>query len=143
LSVKLGSPRCGVDLVPFTFTGEAVSSVTSRRIFVSAELAAESPALPDGWFDWGVLTFETGANAGFAQDVKSWLADGTITLQLAFPYEIQVGDEFTIAPGCNKLFKAADGTYTGDCIVKFDNGVNFQGFPEVPSTNKTMQFPAT
>lgn len=139
--VKLGSTRCGVDLASYTFTGESVSSVTSRRIFVSSGLAAESPALPSGWFDWGVVTFTTGANAGFSADIKSYVDDGTVTLQLALPYEIEVGDDFTISPGCNKLFKAADGSYTGDCVVKFSNGVNFQGFPEVPSSNKAMQLP--
>lgn len=138
--VKLGSTRCGVDLTSYTFTGETVSSVTSRRVFVSTDLSAESPNLPTGWFDWGVVTFTTGANAGFSQDVKTFIDDGTITLQLAFPYDIEVGDEFTISPGCNKLWKAADGTYTGDCIVKFGRA-NFQGFPEVPGSNAALKLP--
>jgi hypothetical protein len=57
---------------------------------------------------------------------------------MAFPYAISIGDEFEIVPGCNKLFKTAPGEYLGDCIIKFDNGINFPGHPEVPMLSATV-----
>lgn len=135
---KLGSAACGVDLYPFTLFGVLIESITSRLVFVGD---FGSPAPESGWFDWGWMTFTTGQNAGITRDIKTYLDTGQITLQMAFPFTIAVGDEFDIVPGCNKLFKTAPGVYEGDCIVKFDNGVNFPGHPEVPMLSETVRDP--
>jgi uncharacterized phage protein (TIGR02218 family) len=135
---RFGDAECGFDLASVTLEDIPVSSVTSRRVFVSSTLGTFSPPIDAGYFDRGTVEFTTGANTGFRQDIKAYAADGTITLQLAFPYTIEVTDEFTITPGCNKLLKTADGVYGGDCLVKWDNVVNFGGEPEVPLQNKLM-----
>lgn len=136
---KLGAPGCDVDLTPFIQSDVPVTAVTSRLVF-SAEFG--SPAFADDWFNWGWMTFTTGPNAGITRDVKSSTMAGEITLQMAYPFVITPGDEFEITPGCNKLFKTAPGEYLGDCIVKFDNGVNFPGHPEVPMVSETVRDPA-
>ena len=46
-----------------------VETVTDRRIFTLSE---DLSGFPDGWFDEGAITFETGANAGRTIEVKSW-----------------------------------------------------------------------
>lgn len=139
---QLGDARCGVDLGPFTLVGIPVTTVESRLVIVATDLTtASSPPFAAGWFNWGVITFTTGANAGLAQDIKEYEADGTLTLQMAFPYTVAVGDEFTIRPGCNKLLKTGEDEYLGDCKVKFDNVVNFQGFAEVPLPSESVAFP--
>lgn len=138
---KLGDADCKVDLTAYTFYDVPVTTVTSRRVIVASALG--SPTLPTDWFSWGVLTFTTGLNAGFSMDIKSYLSNGTIELQLPFPYAISVADEFTISPGCNKKFKTGEGVYLGDCIVKFDNAINNGSEPEVPLPNKTFRVPGT
>ncbi len=142
----LGDADCKVDLTPFTEINVPVSSVISRRVFVAAVFAAGSPPYPDDWFSWGVVTFTTGLNAGFSMDVKSYLADGTIELQLPFPYEIHgadnsPADEFTIVPGCNKQLKTGVDAYLGDCKMKYDNVINFGGESEVPLPNRSFRLP--
>lgn len=138
---KLGDLNCKVDLDVLTEHDVPVTSVTSRRVFVASSLAAVSPSYAANWFNWGVLTFTTGDNAGFSMDVKSYAADGTVELQLPLPYAIAVADEFSISPGCNKQFKTSDGVYEGDCIVKFDNGINNGSEPEVPLPSRSFRLP--
>ena len=48
----------------------------------------------------------------------------TLELWQAMAEEVAVGDAFTVTAGCDKHFKT--------CKAKFDNGVNFRGFPHVP-----------
>ena len=65
---------------------------------------------------------------------KSWDAV-TKTLSLFLPalYPIQVGDAFTIRPGCDKTFAT--------CQAKFDNAINFRGFPHVPGNDQVLSYP--
>jgi hypothetical protein len=58
-------------------------------------------------------------------EVSTYLIAGTSFLHLPMPYDIQVGDTFTVVPGCRKR-------RTEDCIVKFNNIVNFRGFRGCP-----------
>lgn len=138
---KLGDADCKVDLDAYTEHDVPVSSVVSRRIIVAAVFAAGSPPYPNDWFNWGVLTFTTGLNAGFSMDIKSYLSNGTIELQLPFPYAVSVADEFTISPGCNKKFKTNPNEYLGDCVIKFNNGINNGGEPEVPLPSRSFRLP--
>ena len=139
---KLGDLNCQVDLDALTQFDVPVTAITSRRVFTAASLDSMSPPIPSGFFNWGVLTFTTGLNAGFRMDVKSYAA-GVIELQLAFPYAVAVADEFSISPGCNKQFKTAPGVYDGDCFTKYDNAINFGGEPEVPLAAKSARVPGT
>ncbi len=41
--------------------------------------------------------------------------------------DIQIGDAFLYIRPCHKRF-------TEDCILTFDNAINFQGFPHLPGT---------
>lgn len=117
----LGDARCGVVLVPVAGT---VSSVTSNRAF-DTDLAAAA-----GTYTFGVLTWTTGANADASMEVKLHSTGGGIELQLAMGYDVQVGDDFDIVPGCDKT-KAT-------CIATFNNVVNFRGFSFVPGQDKTL-----
>jgi uncharacterized phage protein (TIGR02218 family) len=139
---KLGDADCKVDLDALTENDVPVTSVASRRIFTGG-IEDPSPIYPTGWFSWGVVTFTTGLNAGFSMDVKSYTTGGVVELQLPFPYEVAIGDQFSISPGCNKLLKTGPDEYLGDCKVKFDNVVNFGGEPEVPLPSKTFRLPGS
>ena len=99
-----------------------VTDVTDRAIFTAA---IDEPRAVDGWFAGGVLTWETGANAGRSIEVKSWTqATGQIELFLPMGYAIESGDAFRIHPGCDKRLDT--------CIDRFANVLNFRGEPYVP-----------
>jgi uncharacterized phage protein (TIGR02218 family) len=126
----LGDHRCKVPLADWTRFG-LVTSVLDRTAFIAT---MEGPESPDGWFAGGVLTFDSGANAGRAIEVKAWTAsDARIELYLALGYPIAVGDAFRIHPGCDKRLAT--------CIDRFDNVLNFRGEPYVPGQDAMMSYP--
>ena len=126
-SADLGDARCGADLTTLEESG-TVDTVTSATAFETT-LAQAS-----GWYDGGELTWTSGANAGQTVAVRSWDA-GTSTLSLFLPalYAIQIGDTFTIRPGCDKTFAT--------CKAQFDNAINFRGFPHVPGSDQVLRYP--
>lgn len=122
-SADLGDARCGVVLA--AAEGEVFAS--DGRLSVSVE-GMESYA--DGHFNGGRLMFISGANAGFATEVKRHGREGVQALfQLwqAPAAPIVPGDGFRVTPGCDKSFAT--------CRAKFGNGVNFRGFPHMPTTD--------
>jgi uncharacterized phage protein (TIGR02218 family) len=125
---NLGDDDCGVDLVPLTATGQAVTGVTDRRTFVASGLA-------DGHWQAGLVTWTSGLNTGFSMEVKTW-TNGTKTLVLCLPmpYAIAASDQFTIQPGCLKRLGA-------DCRDKYSNVVNFRGEPYVPGIDSMTRGP--
>lgn len=99
-----------------------VATVTNNKTFTVT--LTESRAVDD-WFNYGVLHWDTGDNQGMAMEVRDWVnSTATVTLFLPMNYDVQVGDKFSINAGCDKK-----GT---TCKVKFDNYINFRGFPHIP-----------
>lgn len=83
-----------------------------------------------GVFDYGLFTFDTGANAGLSMEVKSYVP-GQITFQLPFPKPIDVGDEYTIVEGCDKSHAT--------CKLRFNNILNRRAEDFVPGIDKVIQ----
>lgn len=127
--VDLGDPAtCKVDLAALTQPGTVESVGDNRTIIVSGVAAI------DGYFDGGLLTWLTGANAGLSMEVKQWVSSGgVVTLMLKMLLDIQPGDTFTIAPGCDKN--------SSTCKDKFSNLVNFHGEPDVPGRDFLLNYP--
>lgn len=86
----------------------------------------------DGYYDGGLLTWETGRNAGRTQEVKTQV-DGKITLFQRPFYPMQPGDRYVIRPGCDKRMVT--------CSTKFSNIVNFRGEPHVPGQDEYFYMP--
>ncbi len=108
-----------------------VTDVTDRAVFVAE---VDEPRAIDGWFAGGVLTWETGSNAGRSIEVKAWTqATGEIELFLPIGYAIESGDLFRIHPGCDKRLDT--------CIDRFANVLNFRGEPYVPGQDAMMRYP--
>ncbi len=108
-----------------------VETVTNNFIFTAN--IVESRAVND-WFNGGVLQFNGGENAGYRVEVKDWVeSTGKITLFLAAPFTINVGDDFAIYPGCNKSIT--------ECKNKFDNVINYRGEPHVPGQDTLTSYP--
>lgn len=133
---NLGDARCGFDLESRRVSGEVASVVTERREFESVDLI-DSPDDP-GYYDYGEVTWVTGLNAGLSMEVKLHEAGGIIMLQLQMPYAFDVGDQFTIVPGCDKVHRVVDGVVTGDCKNKFNNVLDFRGFDDVPGADQVL-----
>jgi hypothetical protein len=77
----------------------------------------------EGYFTYGKVKWLTGQNAGFSNDVKIF-APGNVTLALPTYYPIAVGDTYSIVAGCDKA--------VGTCASRYNNVVNFRGFPAIP-----------
>lgn len=125
---SLGDARCKVNLSTYTFTG-AITSVTSNSVFKDTSRSETS-----GYFDYGVITFTSGANDGLAMEVKSFV-DKTITLVMPMPFTLAVSNTYSISAGCDKTFET--------CIARFNNAINFRGEPHLPGIDKMLQTSST
>lgn len=139
--VVLGSAKCQQDISTWTVAAAVVTWVSAslpRKRFRAA-------ALPNvAYFDYGKVLW-TGAgddNYGFVGETKTWVqADREVRLQLAMPFDIQIGDEFTIEPGCLKTPEHCKGTL-GDGDRPWPSNIdNFQGFLTIPGTDTMMRTP--
>jgi uncharacterized phage protein (TIGR02218 family) len=126
-AADLGDARCTVDLADAAFHGGGSIATVSAT---SAFLASGLDDFADTSFSAGLLTFTTGANAGLAVEVKRHRVDGggvLIELWQAMPEPLAAGDAFTVTAGCDKRFDT--------CRNRFDNVVNFRGFPHIPGND--------
>jgi uncharacterized phage protein (TIGR02218 family) len=131
-SADLGDSRCKIDLMSpaFRSAGTVISSETA-----SAFIAGGLDGFEDGRFTAGKLTFTTGANNGLSVDVKSHRKAGAVRLVLwqAMPEPIEAGDTFVVTAGCDKRFET--------CRARFNNAVNFRGFPHIPGNDFIIAHP--
>ena len=128
----LGDARCKVDLASPAFRGSGtVAAVSAASSFAAIGL----DSFVDGWFTAGKLTFSAGANAGWSVEVKLHRNEGVVTLDLwqTPPEALAPGDAFTVTAGCDKAF--------GTCRDRFNNIVNFRGFPHMPGNDFVMRYP--
>ena len=124
----LGDDRCKVNLLanPDFFKNGTVTDVTSESNFVVSE------SYVDDYFNQGSLHFTSGANTGFARNVRLQKGD-TIITYLPFPYPVHVGDQFQMTVGCDKQ--------PATCSGKFNNKANFRGFDFVPTNEDVFNSP--
>jgi uncharacterized phage protein (TIGR02218 family) len=119
----LGDARCGISLAGITVAG-TVTAASTQSAFIDSGRGEAA-----GWFNFGLLTFTSGDNTGYAMEVKTFSA-GAFVLQQGMPNPIQAGDTYSVYAGCDKLLST--------CASKFSNVVNFRGFPHVPGTDRMM-----
>lgn len=116
-------------------TSDGVS--TPQFSDLSVTLDSEQDALtttPTDYFQEGHMIWTKGGNNGLSMEVKSYaVATRLLTLFLKMRSTINIGDEFTILPGCDKKRLT--------CQNKFDNMINFQGEPDVPGEDQVTQIP--
>ncbi|MEW5708784.1 MAG: DUF2163 domain-containing protein [Pseudomonadota bacterium] len=123
----LGDARCKVNLAAFTVTG-SVTATVSNRVFEDSARTETA-----GWFDYGLLTWTSGANVGLSMEVKTYIP-GQFELTLPMPYAIAVGDGYSVYAGCQKRL-------VEDCKNKFGNVVNFRGEPHIPGLDQVLRGP--
>lgn len=126
----LGDSRCKFNIASLTVTG-TVSGVTDNRTFQTNTIGITANA--DDYYNHGLVTWTAGNNDGRKMEVKDFVkSTGQIELYQAMPEAIQIGDTFTVYPGCDKSITT--------CRDKFNNVVNFRGEPHVPGEDQLMRF---
>lgn len=129
----LGDANCRFDTSTITVTPAFVNTVVAgfaKKKFISPGLIGAGAAA----FLNGKVTWLSGDNAGIAAEVKNFnTLTGEVDLYFAMPADIQVGDSYSIVRGCDKA--------STTCIGVFNNIVNFGGFPFIPGTDASLQYP--
>ena len=118
---RFGDARCGISLAAVKVSG-ALTGISSSLVIQDS-----SRSEPEDWFGAGTIRFTSGPNAALgAFDIRAFNAGGTITVFDAIYYPPQVGDTYEMTPGCRKRRE--------DCRDKWSNIINFQGFPDQPTS---------
>lgn len=121
----LGDASCGFDTTVPGYTHEGqVEAIEDARSFVFDAMEGFEP----DWFNRGRLEILDGEGAGLSGAIKRDRAEnGKRKIELWEPLraEIRPGDMLRLTAGCDKRFET--------CRLKFNNALNFQGFPDLPS----------
>ncbi|WP_082005730.1 DUF2163 domain-containing protein [Halocynthiibacter namhaensis] len=135
-SAVLGDQQCGFDLDQPGYAVEiAVQAVAEQRIFRFETLGALD-AFDHRWFERGRFRVLTGKAAGLIALIKNDRLSGDgrlVELWDALQAEISPGDMIRLEAGCDK--RAAS------CKFKFNNFLNFRGFPQIPGEDWLMAAP--
>lgn len=130
----LGDAKCMVNLPGISFVGVAVASLpnlASDNRLITSPITASLGV--DHFMD-GEILWTGGANLNTVSEIQSNTSNlaGKYELELYLPpaFPIQIGDLFTLAPGCDK---SAD-----TCRNKFSNLINFRGFNFMPGSDRYM-----
>lgn len=112
----LYSAQCGVDKADYDVSG-TVAAINSAKTVLTV---AAADALADGHFTGGMVQTPTGGFLFITGHAGS-------SLTLANPCALAVSDAITLYPGCARNRET--------CKDKFDNILNFGGWPWVPLRN--------
>ncbi|WP_420012095.1 DUF2163 domain-containing protein [Tateyamaria sp.] len=126
-----GGCRFDVSIPGYVFDGPA-DRITEGRVFEWDDLNGFEP----GWFQRGRLDIVDGAAAGLWGMIKrDTVTDGIRRIELWEPArgEIAQGTALRLTAGCDKRFET--------CRLKFNNLLNFPGFPDLPGEDWVMAYP--
>jgi uncharacterized phage protein (TIGR02218 family) len=133
-SAVLGDRDCRFDLdTPGYVSERPAEEVEENRVFRFVEMGG----FAEDWFRHGVIRVLSGAAVGLIGLIKRDRTEGTgRVIELWHPVgaEVTPGDALRIEAGCDKR--------SGTCQFKFDNLVNFQGFPDIPGDDWTITDPS-
>ena len=132
-SAVLGDRACGFDMDQPGYAIECdVQQVEGGQRFLWDGL----PGFDPKWFQRGRLVVLSGAAAGLWGTIKSDSEDGqgrSILLWEPIRQAVLAGDRVRMEAGCDKRLTT--------CRLKFDNVLNFQGFPDIPGEDWVMAVP--
>lgn len=132
-SAVLGDSRCAVDLNAAGYHAEIdILSVTEARVFTFSGLGG----FPEGHFARGRFRLLGGAGAGLIGLIKTdRTVDGLRVLELwqEIRADVAAGDSVRIEAGCDRRAET--------CRTKFDNYLNFRGFPHIPGEDWLTSYP--
>ena len=125
----LGDARCGVNVNVAAYRGIGIITSSRESSFDVSGLGG----FADDWFTRGILSWNTGPNAGRSLSVKrhrSFAASARIDVWQAPKFVIANGESVILNAGCDKQFAT--------CKSKFANQINFRGFPHMPGSDFVM-----
>lgn len=132
---QLGDGDCGFNPAAAGFTVAAVLSdiLPNGTHVVTAD---EAPA--ESWFSHGLMRVTAPEAAG----ISAWIREDKVigglrhlTLWLPPSLPLALGDALELVAGCDKQ--------AATCRVKFNNFMNFRGFPHVPGDDWLSSFPVS
>ena len=127
----LYSTGCTLSKAAFTRSGQSIGGlIDPRTLQTTSHLSTISAA---GTFSKGQITFTSGANNGITYAVAIWTPGAGATpdqLQLDVPplFDMQVGDTFSVAEGCNHTFASCLNLQPSTAYVNY-GGMNFVPTP--------------
>ncbi|MGI1663323.1 DUF2163 domain-containing protein [Palleronia sp. KMU-117] len=130
---RLGDARCGVDLSGDAF--RAIRTVLSAEDNRRLDLGLLAP-YAKGWFTRGtlrVLDGEAEGQAAVVKDDREATGGRRIELWSDLRATIAPGDRVEITAGCDRMAET--------CRVKFNNFLNFRGFPHIPGEDWLISYP--
>ena len=129
----LGDNRCKVTLASHTVTG-SVTTVISNQEFKDTARIEDS-----GLFNFGIISFTGGANAGLSMEIKEYIrvtgGAGHLSFVLPLPHALAIGDTYSLIKGCDKTLTI--------CANRFNNIANFRGEPSVPGLDRMLETAGT
>lgn len=132
-SAILGDRECAFDLdTPGYVAERPAEEVEENRVFRFVEVGG----FAEDWFRHGVIRVLSGAAAGLVGLIKRDRKEGVgRVIELWHPLGAVVapGDALRIEAGCDKRLTT--------CQFKFDNLLNYQGFPDIPGDDWTITDP--
>lgn len=126
----LGDARCGLDRALLDVAGTVTALGDDGAILVDVGV------YPDDWFTGGAFAVTSGAAVGATCAVRAHRAEDTraaLTLWSGPQRPLAPGDSVVLTTGCDKSAAA--------CRGKFDNFVNFRGFPHIPGDDMLLAWP--
>ncbi len=121
--------RCTINPSLYTVSGSVSSAISNLEFKDSSRTEA------GGLYNFGKITFTSGANNGLSMEVKEFINGGHIILVLPMPYNIAAGDNYNMTQGCDKTLST--------CANQYNNVYNFRGEPHVPGLDSMLETAGT
>lgn len=121
-----GDERCGRPLV---WDPGVISEVHNQFLWFNVDDVSGGA----NYYDFGVVRFTSGDNAGAELEVETWAADGLLRLSFVTPYPVQVGDTVMLRQDCNKFAET--------CRTVHSNMINFNGEHLTPVQDQSLMVP--
>ena len=131
-SAALGDGSCKVATAGAAFSYQTALIVDAQ----GSGLVVPDGGFAEGWFAQGLCRVVSGAGEGLQAAIRDdVLSDGQRRLTLWTPVaaRLQAGDSVILTAGCDKT--------AATCRGKFDNLLNFQGFPDMPGEDWLVSVP--
>ncbi len=130
----LGDGNCQFDLsTPGYSVERAIEIIEDGQNLIFQDLSG----FAEGWFERGRLSVVSGQAADLFGLIKRDQTQGgqrVIELWQPMRAPLVTGDQVRLEAGCDKRFTT--------CGLKFDNALNFQGFPDLPGDDWMVASPA-
>lgn len=132
-SAKLGDNKCSINLESADYRINVSVNEIIDQYSVAITLLSD---FSDGFFSFGKAVWTGGKRNGKIDKIISQKNNNNQTIiDFSEPISdwVNIGDEFILYVGCDRHFST--------CVEKFNNGINFRGFPHIPGEDFILRYP--